>query len=48
MFEYHCNCCGYDFFIEEGYNAELDVIECPCCDAKRIEDDDSIIERTRG
>lgn len=31
MFDYHCTCCGYDFFIEEGYNANEDVIICPNC-----------------
>jgi uncharacterized Zn finger protein (UPF0148 family) len=31
MFDYHCNDCGFDFFVEEGYNAELDAIICPWC-----------------
>lgn len=31
MFEYHCNCCGFDFFMEEGYDANLDAIVCPMC-----------------
>lgn len=47
MFEYHCNCCGYDFFEEEGYNRDLDVIVCPMCGVARYEeDDDTFIERT--
>ena len=29
--DYHCNCCGYDFFMEEGYNADFDAIFCPVC-----------------
>lgn len=29
--DYHCNCCGYDFFMEEGYNGKLDAIICPMC-----------------
>lgn len=45
--EYHCNCCGYDFFMEEGYDANLDAIVCPMCEAIRYEDvDDYIIEET--
>lgn len=31
MFEFHCNCCGYDFFIEEGYDNGTDTIICPIC-----------------
>lgn len=31
MFDYHCNECGFDFFMEEGYNADKDVIVCPYC-----------------
>lgn len=31
MFDYHCNNCGHNFFIEEGYNADLDIIICPNC-----------------
>lgn len=31
MFEYRCNCCGFDFFAEEGYDANLDAIVCPMC-----------------
>lgn len=30
MFDYHCN-CGYDFFMEEGYDHETDMIICPVC-----------------
>lgn len=29
--DYHCNCCGFDFFMEEGYNGELDAVVCPMC-----------------
>lgn len=48
MFEYHCNCCGYDFFMEEGYDSNLDAIVCPMCKAIRYGDvDDYIIEETR-
>lgn len=47
MFEYHCNCCGYDFFMEEGYNGELDAIICPMCGAERYDEDgDTFIEET--
>lgn len=47
MFDYHCT-CGHDFFMEEGYNAELDAIICPMCGAARYEeDDDTFIEETR-
>lgn len=31
MFDYHCDACGYDFFTEEGYDANENVIKCPCC-----------------
>lgn len=31
--DYHCNCCGYDFFFEEGYDEEFDEIICPKCGA---------------
>ena len=48
MYEYHCNCCGFDFFEEECYNAELDAIVCPMCGVARYpEDDDTFIEETR-
>ena len=30
MFDYHCE-CGLDFFMEEGYDKELDAIVCPMC-----------------
>lgn len=43
MFEYHCNCCGYDFFKEQGYNESADVIVCPECGATRWDDDDDYI-----
>ena len=47
MFEYHCNCCGYDFFMEEGYDNNLDAIVCPMCKAIRYGDvDNYIIEET--
>lgn len=29
--DYHCNCCGFDFFMEEGYEPTLDAIICPMC-----------------
>ena len=35
MFDYHCNMCGHDFFVEEGYDAESDDIVCPRCNAIR-------------
>ena len=39
----HCNCCGYEFFAEEG----CDEIICPMCEAIRYDDeDDYIIEQT--
>jgi DNA-directed RNA polymerase subunit RPC12/RpoP len=28
--DYHCK-CGYDFFMEEGYDYEMDKIICPHC-----------------
>jgi DNA-directed RNA polymerase subunit RPC12/RpoP len=31
MFDYHCTKCSYDFFFEEGYVADEDVIVCPYC-----------------
>lgn len=31
MFDYHCAGCGYDFFIEEGYEPATDMIKCPEC-----------------
>lgn len=31
MFDYHCTECSYDFFMEEGYNANKDAIICPNC-----------------
>jgi hypothetical protein len=36
MFDYHCK-CGYDFFMEEGYEPELDAIICPHC-GKEVEE----------
>ena len=48
MCDYHCNCCGFDFFEEESYNTELDAIVCPMCGAAQYpEDDDTFIEETR-
>ena len=29
--DYTCKHCGFSYFMEEGYNAENDVIICPCC-----------------
>ena len=47
MFDYHCKCCGYDFFMEEGYDKELDATVCPMCGAIRYGDvDNYIIEET--
>ena len=43
MLDYHCNCCGYDFFEEEGYNISADVVICPNCGAARWDDDDDYI-----
>ena len=31
MYDYHCNHCGFDFLLEEGYNANEDAIICPMC-----------------
>ena len=31
MFDYHCAHCHYDFFMEEGYDNEMDMIICPIC-----------------
>lgn len=31
QFDYHCNWCGYEFFVEEGYNMDADDIVCPHC-----------------
>lgn len=33
--DYHCNWCGHDFFLEEGYNEDIDDIVCPYCKAVR-------------
>ena len=45
MYDYHCNYCDFDFFEEEGYNAELDAIVCSICGVARYpEDDDTFIE----
>lgn len=35
MFDYHCNWCGYNFFLEEGYDENLDEIICPHCKAAK-------------
>lgn len=43
MFDYHCNCCGLDFFFEEGYNANEDAIICPMCMAVRYGAEDNYI-----
>lgn len=29
--DYTCTNCGFDFFMEEGYNANEDKIICPNC-----------------
>ena len=34
--DYHCNCCGFDFLLEEGYNASEDSIICPMCGAREV------------
>ena len=31
MFDCTCHECGYDFFMEEGYDYETDLIVCPVC-----------------
>lgn len=31
MFDYCCTKCDYDFFLEEGYEPETDMIVCPIC-----------------
>ena len=31
MFDYICENCQFDFFLEEGYEADEDVIKCPKC-----------------
>ena len=47
--DYHCNWCGYDFFEEEGYNAEFDLVSCPNCIALRFGDeDDDVITKRKG
>ena len=43
MFEYHCNCCGCDFFEEEGYEYAINAIVCPKCGATRFEGDNNDI-----
>lgn len=49
MFDYHCNVCGHEFFLEEGYDANTDAIVCPVCQAIRYSDnDDWIIEEVQG
>ena len=29
--EYHCNCCGFDFLLEEGWSPVEGIICCPMC-----------------
>ena len=29
--DYHCNCCDFDFFFEEGYCAIGSEVCCPKC-----------------
>lgn len=31
LFDYCCKECGFEFLIEEGYEAETDKIVCPNC-----------------
>ncbi len=31
MFDCTCRDCGYNFFMEEGYDYETDMIICPNC-----------------
>ena len=38
MFDYHCNHCAYDFFMEEGYDKETDTIICPMCGTIKFDD----------
>lgn len=42
MFDYYCNCCGYNFFMEEGYDHETDAIICPMCGAVKCDDAEEI------
>lgn len=44
VMDYHCNWCGFDFFFEEGYNAEADDIMCPRCNAIRAHCNYFIVE----
>lgn len=44
VMDYHCNWCGFDFFFEEGYNAEVDDIMCPRCNAIRAHCNYFIVE----
>jgi DNA-directed RNA polymerase subunit RPC12/RpoP len=39
QFDYHCNWCEHEFFIEEGYEMEIDDIICPYCGCKRCNSD---------
>lgn len=34
--DYHCKHCGFDFFLEEGYNASEDSIICPMCGSREV------------
>ena len=36
--DYHCSCCGYDFFMEEGYDTLMDAIVCPNCGKEQEND----------
>ena len=45
---YHCNCCGYEFPEEEGFNKNANVIICPMCGATRWDDDDDYIIQKYG
>ena len=44
-FDYHCNWCDHEFFVEEGYEMEIDDIVCPYCGCKRQHNDYFITER---
>ena len=34
--DYQCKYCGYFFFMEEGYDANLDTIICPNCGTHHV------------
>lgn len=46
-YKYYCNCCGYDFYEEEGAATDgfVEMIRCLNCGAERYSnEDDYIIE----